>query len=271
MNSRVRIRWDRVCILAAVVTVVILAIANAVAKLVDRPDGPAVAEVAAAPAEAPAAPVARPCPPVAEELVQTAPHKNGERTVALTFDDGPGRLTGDILAVLEREGVKATFFVVGREAEAAPHQVRQMFDAGHAVENHSWSHPSARRGRWNPELIGEQIRRTSATITEITGQPPCFFRPPQGVVPGSEKEAEAAGLAIALWSVDTRDWALGSSAKAADKIRARARSGLEQPNPVVLLHDSGGDRGATLAALPGIIADYRDRGYVFVTLGDGRV
>jgi peptidoglycan-N-acetylglucosamine deacetylase len=271
MNSRVRIRWDRVCILAAIVMVVIIAIVNAVAKLVDGPDGPDGSEVAAAPAAAPAAPVARPCPEVAEDPVLTAPHKDGERTVALTFDDGPGRLTDDILAVLAQEGVKATFFVVGREAAAAPDQVREMYAAGHAVENHSWSHPSAKRGRWSPELIGKQIRQTSEKITEITGQPPCFFRPPQGVVPGSEKEAQSAGLAIALWSVDTRDWALGSGPKAAETIRARARRGLDEPNPVVLLHDSGGNRAATLKALAGIIADYRERGYVFVTLGDGRV
>jgi peptidoglycan/xylan/chitin deacetylase (PgdA/CDA1 family) len=266
MDRRVRIRWDRILVLLAGVTVLAIVVGQAIARLVpdDAPPGPAVAEPVAAP-------VARPCPAAGSDVLRTAPHTDGQRTVALTFDDGPGPLTKDILDVLAREDVPATFFVVGREVAADPEQVRQLFAAGHAVENHSWSHPSAgRRGRWNPELIGKQIRRTSAEIAKTTGQPPCFFRPPEGVVPGSEAAAAAAGLTIALWSVDTRDWAT-RGAKAAGVIRTKARLGLNEPNPVVLLHDGGGDRRATLAALPGIIADYRDAGYAFVTLGGGRV
>ena len=88
-------------------------------------------------------------------------------------------------------------------------------------------------------------------------------------MPGAEAAARAAGLTIALWSVDTRDWAV-RGAKAADLIRTRARAGLDEPNPIILLHDGGGDRRATVAALPGIIDDYRRAGYAFVTLGDGR-
>ena len=119
-------------------------------------------------------------------------------------------------------------------------------------------------------MIGKEIRRTTAKISDLTGQPPCFFRPPQGVVPGAERPARSAQLTMTLWSVDTRDWAT-HGAKAAQTIRARARSGLSEPNPIILMHDGGGDRRATLAALPGIIADYRSAGYTFVTLADGRV
>ena len=253
--------------LLAAVTVLVIVVGHAIVRGVTA-DEP---RTLGTEAQSVAAPVARPCPPVVDGVLRTAPHEEGQRTVALTFDDGPGEWTDDILAVLAQQDVKATFFVVGREAAAAPDQVRQMYAAGHAVENHSWSHPSAaRRGRWNPELIGKQIRRTSVEIGRLTGQPPCFFRPPQGVVPGSEDVAQAAGLTIALWSVDTRDWAM-SGPKAADRIRTRARTGLDEPNPIVLLHDGGGDRRATLAALPGIIEDYRRAGYTFVTLGHGRL
>jgi peptidoglycan/xylan/chitin deacetylase (PgdA/CDA1 family) len=77
-----------------------------------------------------------------------------------------------------------------------------------------------------------------------------------------------AGVSIVLWSVDTCDWT-GQREGDAAGIRQRARLGLRQPHPVVLLHDGGGYRGATVAALPGIIADFRSRGYTFVTL-DGR-
>jgi peptidoglycan-N-acetylglucosamine deacetylase len=268
MHSRVRVRWDRVCILLAAVTVLVIVIGHAVAGILPNED--ADRSVPPTVAEPVAAPVGRPCPSAASAVLRTAPHEEGQRTVALTFDDGPGTWTDDILTVLAHEDVKATFFVVGREAAADPETVRQMFAAGHAVENHSWSHPSAgRSGHWNSRVIGKEIRRTSAKISDITGQAPCFFRPPQGVVPGSERPARTAGLTMTLWSVDTRDWATHGS-KAAETIRTRARIGLDEPNPIVLLHDGGGNRRATLAALPGIIADYRSAGYAFVTLGDGR-
>jgi peptidoglycan/xylan/chitin deacetylase (PgdA/CDA1 family) len=114
-----------------------------------------------------------------------------------------------------------------------------------------------------------EISRTSAMISRITGQPPCYFRPPEGIVKGAEKEVRAAGLSIALWSVDTRDWA-EQGPSAAALIRSRARLGLTQQHPVVLMHDGGGDRAASLAALPGVIDDYRRNGYTFVTLDPGR-
>jgi len=267
MGSAVRIRWDRVCILLAALTVLIVVIGHAIVRGVTRDDGASSSTEAASAA----APMAKPCPPAAADVLRSAPHEDGQRTVALTFDDGPGALTDEILAVLAQQSVPATFFVVGREAAAAPEPIRQMHAAGHAVENHSWSHPSAaRRGRWNPRVIGKEIARTSAAITEITGQPPCFFRPPQGVVPGAEEETRAVGLTLTLWSVDTRDWAIRGP-QAADTIRTRARRGLDEPNPIVLLHDGGGDRRATLAALPGIIEDYRSAGYTFVTLQHGRL
>ena len=266
MGTAVRIRWDRVCILLAALTVLLVVIGHAIVRGVTPDNAGSATEVAPV-----AAPEAKPCPLAAAGELRSAPHEDGQRTVALTFDDGPGERTSEILAVLASENVAATFFVVGREAAAAPDLVRQMHAAGHAVENHSWSHPSAaRRGRWNPRVIAKEIERTSAAIAEITGQPPCFFRPPQGVVPGAEKPTQAAGLTLTLWSVDTRDWATRGP-NAADTIRDRARIGLQEPNPIVLLHDGGGDRRATLAALPGIIADYRSAGYAFVTLQAGRL
>ena len=267
MGSGVRIRWDRVCMLLVAVTVLVILIGHAIVR------GATAADPVRTTSEMPqvAAPVARSCPPTDDGVLRTAPHEDGQRTVALTFDDGPGEWTDDVLGVLAQENVKATFFVVGREAAAAPDQVRALYAAGHAVENHSWSHPSAgRSGRWNSRMIGSQLRRTSTEISGVTGQPPCYFRPPQGVVPGAERPARAAGLTIALWSVDTRDWAT-RDANASDSIRIRARAGLDEPNPIILLHDGGGDRRSTVAALPGIIDDYRQAGYAFVTLADGRL
>ncbi len=140
-------------------------------------------------AAAVAAPVAQPCPTAGGGVLRTAPHQDGQRTVALTFDDGPGDWTDDVLAVLAHEDVKATFFVVGREAAAAPDQVRQLLrrrPRGGEPQLVASRRPG-RSGRWNSGLIGSQIRRTSTQITDVTGQPPCYFRPPQGVVPGAER------------------------------------------------------------------------------------
>ena len=252
--------------LLAIVTLLLVAVGHAVVQAVsDHADDAAPVSVPAAAAATP------PCPAAEAGTVRTAPHVDGQRTVALTFDDGPGPSTGAVLAVLAEQGVRSTFFVVGQQVAAEPDLVRAMVAAGHAVENHSWSHPSAgRRQRWDPDLIGREIRRTSAEITDVAGRPPCSFRPPQGVVEGATKKARAAGLSMVLWSVDTRDWATHGR-DAAATIRARAHSGLTEPNPIVLLHDGGGDRSATVAALPGIIEDYRRRGFTFVTLGDDQL
>src|SRR5215207_908540 len=111
MGNAVRIRWDRVCILLAGLTVLIVVAGHAIVRGVtageSTSDEPSVAPVAPV-----AAPVAKPCPAASTGELRTAPHEDGQRTVALTFDDGPGEWTDDALAVLAQEDVKATFFVV---------------------------------------------------------------------------------------------------------------------------------------------------------------
>jgi len=262
MNGHLRVHWDRVFLLAALLTLLLVLLGHAIFR---GPDTGHADSTSAEPAEA-AVPSVQPCPLRSAGVLRTMPGEGDQRTVALTFDDGPGPLTDEILAVLARESVPATFFVVGREAAANADQVKQAFAAGHAGETHSWSHPSAnhRRG-WAGSVLRPQIQRTSAEISRITGQQPCYFRPPQGVLKGAEKPARDAGLTVALWSVDTRDWAIRGPS-AAERIRNRARLGLSEQHPIVLLHDGGGNRAATLAALPGIIEDYRSHGYAFVTL-----
>jgi peptidoglycan/xylan/chitin deacetylase (PgdA/CDA1 family) len=263
MSSHLRVHWDRVFVLLAAVTMLLVLLGHAIF----RAAGTGPAENASPEPAQVAPPAAKPCPRPAPGVLRTM-HGGDQRTVALTFDDGPGPLTDDILEVLARENVKATFFVVGQEAAANADLVKQMYAAGHAVENHSWSHPSPPRKGWSRRPLQAQIKRANEAIMRITGRQPCYFRPPQGVVKGAERATRAAGLTLALWSVDTRDWAIRGKS-AAERIRTRARAGLSQQHPVVLLHDGGGDRAATLAALPGVIEDYHSHGYEFVTLLDG--
>jgi peptidoglycan/xylan/chitin deacetylase (PgdA/CDA1 family) len=266
LDSHLRVHWDRVFALLAALTVVLVLIGHAIFRGADAGHADSTS---AEPHQA-AAPATKPCPPPISKVLRTAPGDGEQRTVALTFDDGPGPSTDEVLEVLARENVKATFFVIGNRAVADRDRVKRAYAAGHAVENHSWSHPWAnQRTGWNRRSVRTQIRRANAAISSVTGHQPCFFRPPQGVIKGAEQETRAAGLSIALWSVDTRDWA-SSGPSAAARIRSRAQLGLEQHHPVVLMHDGGGNRAATVAALPGVIDDYRRHGYVFVTLQDGR-
>jgi peptidoglycan/xylan/chitin deacetylase (PgdA/CDA1 family) len=172
--------------------------------------------------------------------------------------------------VLQGAGVHATFFVIGQDAAANPEMLRRLVAGGHVRGDHTWSHhiPKASTG-WKASKLAREIERTRHVILDATGLQPCLFRPAGGIVKGAESVTRAAGLSMVLWSVDTRDWSVpskGDNKKFATVIRKRAALGLTQEHPVILLHDGGGNREATVAALQEIINDYRAHGYRFVTL-----
>ncbi|WP_410616519.1 polysaccharide deacetylase family protein [Amycolatopsis sp. lyj-109] len=170
-------------------------------------------------------------------------------TVALTFDDGPyPETTPALLAALA--GTRATFFLWGEHAAAHPDLVRAIAAAGHAIGNHTWTHP---RLTTLPAADRErEIRRTQDLLTRLTGVRPALFRPPYGDTDASVSATVAAHeLSEVLWSVDTRDWA-GCSA---DEITAAA--GDAQPGGVVLMHEG---RPATVEAVPRILAALTARG-----------
>lgn len=199
------------------------------------------------------------------------------RTVALTFDDGPSRYTPELLDLLRREHVHATFFVVGANAASAPDVVARTAGEGHLVGDHTWHHayPNAVRGGWTRSYLQREMLSTRRIIASATGGPVCWFRPPAGLLtPAVRRASHDLGFSIALWSVDTRDWQLQSSdhesgSLASRTIVARAVEGLTQQHPVILMHDGGGYRQASIDAVTQIIRTYRARGYRFVRL-DGR-
>jgi len=267
------VRWDRVSVLFALVAVLAMVVAHAVVVAVrDDPSAPA-AETAPVPTPDQLATPQSNCPEPASGVIRTAPVVRDEadaaaRTVALTFDDGPGPATPQVLDLLQRAGVQATFFVIGQHAAANPEMLQRIVAGGNALGDHTWSHhiPSVSAGWKRSRLTGE-IDRTRRAILDATGIEACLFRPPGGVVKGAETVAHAAGLSMVLWSVDTRDWAPSKDRrKFATVIRKRAALGLTEEHPVILLHDGGGNREATVTALPEIINDYRAHGYRFVTL-----
>ncbi len=188
-----------------------------------------------------------------------------ERAVALTFDDGPSpQYTPRILATLTRLHVHATFFVIGYLAAAYPQLVRRELRLGMTVGNHSYNHPEVPPfDQLPPPLLRDEIALGGQVLSRL-GDQPRLFRPPGGSTsPALVRAAAALGQRIVLWSVDPADWSPGRSAKA---IARRVLSAV-QPGSIVILHDGGGDRSATLAALPAIIRGIRKRGLHLVTLG----
>ena len=254
--------------------VLAIVVAHTVVIAVRDPRAPAATAAPIQAADHPAT-TQHKCSAPATGVVRTAPAVRDQadtssRTVALTFDDGPGPATPHVLDVLQRAGVHATFFVIGQDAAANPEMLRRIVAGGHVLGDHTWSHhiPKASTG-WKANKLAREIVRTRRVILDATGLQPCLFRPAGGIVKGAESVTRAAGLSMVLWSVDTRDWSVPSkddNKKFASVIRKRAALGLTQEHPVILLHDGGGNREATVAALQEIINDYRAHGYRFVTL-----
>jgi peptidoglycan/xylan/chitin deacetylase (PgdA/CDA1 family) len=185
------------------------------------------------------------------------------RRVALTFDDGPTRpFTHRVLDILrECDGV-ATFFCVGLHAEADPGTLARIAEAGHCVGNHTWSHPFV------PDLAAAdllfQLDATNRVIERATGARPALFRPPYGIqTPESLRLTADQEMTTVVWDVDTRDWARPGP----DAIRATVRDGAGEGS-IVLMHDGGGDRGETVAALPGLIEGLLADGFELVTVAD---
>jgi peptidoglycan/xylan/chitin deacetylase (PgdA/CDA1 family) len=183
--------------------------------------------------------------------------------VALTFDDGPSQYTRPLLSLLAELHVPATFFVVGTQVEEHPELVQLEVGAGMAVGNHSWDHPWRTPFAELPRAtIRAEIGRNEAILDRL-GTRTVLFRPPGGTVsPVVLAAAAAHGLRIVLWSVDARDWAAGATAETIE----RRVLGSVGPGSIVLMHDGGGNREATLEALPAIVAGIRARGLRLVSL-----
>ena len=186
--------------------------------------------------------------------------------VALTFDDGPSPLyTPQVLDVLRRYQTPATFFVVGYHALQYPDLVRAEARAGMTVGDHSFDHPNYPPfAALTARQIDTEIARGRDALRGLA-PPARLFRPPGGSFsPYVEAAAHRLGLRVTLWSVDPTDWAIGVSS---GQIVARVL-GAVRPGSIVIMHDGGGNRAATVAALPTIIAGIRARGLRLVALHD---
>jgi peptidoglycan/xylan/chitin deacetylase (PgdA/CDA1 family) len=182
---------------------------------------------------------------------------NGPRdhdVVALTFDDGPSEYTPRFLQVLREKHVPATFFEIGQEMSRYPATMRRILREGDEIGNHTVHHT---------EFPGYGEIAPATTLAEsITHFRPCLFRPPGGAVNSAVIGAAAEdGLRTITWDVDPADWSTpGTSAIYSRVVDAT------QPGSIILMHDGGGARDETLAALPQIIDTLRARGYGFATV-----
>ncbi|MFD7583199.1 polysaccharide deacetylase family protein [Kitasatospora sp. NPDC059817] len=199
--------------------------------------------------------------PAAPAEAAGAKADQGGKVVYLTFDDGPSpTYTPRILGILAHYGVRATFFEIGQNVAAHPALTGQVARAGHSVQNHSWSHPDLRR--LSASAVNAQVANTDKAIRAQTGRTPSCLRPPYGAVNGAVRSRAAAlGKQVVLWSVDPTDWSRPGTAAIQSRVLKNVR-----PGSVILLHDGGGDRSQTAAALPTILSTLKARGYTFGTL-----
>ena len=186
------------------------------------------------------------------------------RAVTLTFDDGPDpEWTPRVLDLLEREGVRGAFFLIGRRAEKASAIAHRIARAGHDLGNHTWSHPSL--WRCGPRDTAREIRDGHAAIAQAAGAAPRFFRPPWGktnlAMFGVLRRLETPSV---FWTVQPESRRPVEPAEQARRGAARAR-----PGAIYDLHDADGVPGAgarLVEYLPALIAALRGQGYALVPL-----
>ena len=182
------------------------------------------------------------------------------REIALTFDDGPGPYTLRILAVLEQQHIHGTFFEIGRSVNLYPSVTKRLAEAGEAIGDHTEDHPPL--ATLAAVQQREELVDAARAITHAGAPAPHLFRPPYGSFNQTTLAIlRAAKLLLVLWTVDTSDYARPG----VQRIVSTALSGA-RPGAIILMHDGGGDRSETVAALPRIIQRLRQRGYRLVTV-----
>lgn len=177
--------------------------------------------------------------------------------IAITFDDGPNPVyTPQLLDGLKKRGVRASFFVMGKQAEAYPELVRRMQTEGHLIGNHTYSH--IQLGKNNRERFKDELIKTNELLLEITGEEVQFVRPPYGSWDKS-LETELTMLPV-LWTIDPMDWCSSNVSGIVKKVTGKVKE-----NSVILMHD---EYSSSVTAALEIVDVLQKQGYEFVTVDE---
>lgn len=185
--------------------------------------------------------------------------------ICLSFDDGPDpRYTPEVLKILREHKVPAVFFLVGVKAERSPDLVKRIIAEGHQIGCHTYYHRHAYL--LSPWKSVATIGKGRKTIEKITGSPLRWFRPPWGSANLFQYcYLKRIGLEIVLWNANARDWNNKTGTLGIFELLMKR----VKPNSIIVLHDSGGEKGApenTVRALPAIIKGLQNNGYDFISL-----
>lgn len=185
-----------------------------------------------------------------------------EKKIALTFDDGPHpRYTKEILNILEKFDVKATFFVIGVNIENYPEDLKRIYNAGHEIGNHSYDHSILNSEK---EILEQEFDKCEKLIYDNTGTTPTLFRPPQGKMNCDITNiAIKKGYSLILWSIDTRDWEHNAPNNILKTVNENISNG-----DIILMHDYTSGKNTTCDALNLIIPALKQKGYEFVTVSE---
>ena len=189
--------------------------------------------------------------------------ENQDMKIAITFDDGPHvTQTEEILNILEKYNVPATFFVIGEYAEKYPDIINKQLAAGHELGNHTFSHISINCD--NLKAMEDEITKTEKILFENNEYRAKLFRPPEGIC-NSQIASIAASLdySVILWNIDTRDWAHTSKEYIVNMVMRNI-----DPGDIVLFHDGVVGESHTAEALDEIIPLLKEKGYNFVTVSE---
>lgn len=189
--------------------------------------------------------------------------KSEKKNIALTFDDGPnGKYTEQVLDILKKNNIKVTFFVCGDSTALDPDLVKEEYDMGNEIGNHTFSHPNL--AKLSDTEVKKELTKANDEIYKAINKYPVLFRPPYGSSSARVNQIlSQLGFKKITWDYMVDDYDIGKTTadKIASQVISHAHSGA-----IIDMHDGGGNREKTIAALPIIIAELKKQNYDFVTV-----
>lgn len=189
--------------------------------------------------------------------------QTGSTAVALTFDDGPDGNTAQVLDLLDKYQIKATFCIIGKQVASSAALIKRIVADGHTLCNHTWDHDEQLRTRSAAQIRADMQRTSDALHAVVPDAPIKYFRNPGGNFSAQVVSiAQSLGMTSLFWAVDPRDWSRPGTQSIINNVDSHTH-----PGSIVLMHDGGGDRSQTVAALKTILPYLKSR-FALVPLPD---